>query len=285
MEALTLFNQNFSITEHLLQLYQLFHGLKKVELKEKLRIAVCAFWNAPENTALEPAINDRAILLTKSAIPVPENLTKDGGLDFLLRQAVIVACTSLESFFWDSLRANVLTIVKAKKGGADDSLRSLIFTLGDYISMQEYGDPDLRLRQIILKNFERGTLYNSEAIEKIIGILTIKKKDFWGWIEYSTGEKQETFKKNIDELVHRRNQIAHRADRPDEGEEADAYGLRPISYSWTHHRVQSAKTFVTASAELITKTIMRLEKEIQTAEEQEQARQLLQQISEEVEQK
>ena len=282
MQALSLFNQNFAVTEYLLQLYQLFHGMKKVDLKEDLRLAVCACLETADNTAFEPAANDRALLLAKSAVPMPQSLTMDGGLDFLLRQSVIVACTSLESFFWDSLRENVLTIVKAKRGASDESLRSLTFTLGDYVGMQEYGDPDLRLKQIILKNFERGTLYDADSIERIVGILTIKKKDFWRKIEHDTGEKPETFRKHINELVHRRNQIAHRADRPDESEDADVLGLRPILYSWTNLRVQSAKTLVSAAATMIDKTIIQLEKEIETAEEQKAAREMLRKLSEEV---
>jgi hypothetical protein len=107
-------------------------------------------------------------------------------------------------------------------------------------------------------------------------------KDFWGYIEHKTGEKASTFRKHIDELVNRRNQIAHRADRPDDGEDSDAHGLRPISYAWTNLRVQSAKTLVAAAAEMIAQTIKRLEKEILTAEEQKNARHVLRQIAQEV---
>ena len=57
MQALTLFNQNFAVAESLLQLYQLFHGLKKAELKDDLRLAICCFWGAPDRTAIQPALN------------------------------------------------------------------------------------------------------------------------------------------------------------------------------------------------------------------------------------
>ena len=86
----------------------------------------------------------------------------------------------------------------------------------------------------------------------------------------------------IGDLIHRRNQIAHRADRPEVGEESDGHGLRVIKLAWTNHRVQAAKTLVTASAELIERTIKGLEEEIELAKEQERARKLLKQISEEI---
>lgn len=281
MQALTLFSQNFAVAESLLQLYQLFNGLKKSELKQSLRLAICAYWGAPENTAIQPAVNDRVMVLARAATPIPESLTMDGGLNFLLRETVVVACTALEAFFWDALRENVLTVVRARRSGADESLRNLKFTLGDYISIQRYDDPDFRLKQIILKNFERGTLYDVGSIEKIAQTLTIK--NFWEEIEKTTGTSAKSLKALIGDLIHRRNQIAHRADRPEEGEESDSHGLREIKFAWTNHRVQAAKTLVTASAELIEGTIKRLEEEIELAKEQEQAQKFLKEISKEIE--
>lgn len=118
MQALTLFHQNFGVAESLLQLYRLFHGLKEADLKEDLRLAICGFWGAPDNTAFQPAINDRVIVLARAATPVPPALITDGGLNFLLREALVVGCTALEAFFGDVLRENVLTIVKARRTGA-----------------------------------------------------------------------------------------------------------------------------------------------------------------------
>jgi hypothetical protein len=281
MQALTLFKQNFAVAESLLQLYELFHGLEKTEFKEDLRLAICSFWGAPENTAILPAVNDRVMVMARAATPIPESLTLEGGLDFLLRETVVVVCTALEAFFWDVLRENVLTVVRARRTGADESLRNLQFTLGDYISIQQYDDPDLRLQQIILKNFERGTLYDVSSIEKIAQTLTIKK--FWEEIERITGTTAKGLKTLIGDLIYRRNQIAHRADRPDDGEEADGHGLRAIKFAWTNHRVQAAKTLVTASAELIEETIKHLEADIELAKEQEKARKFVKQISKEME--
>ncbi len=280
MQALTLFNQNFAVAESLLQLYQLFHGLKKTEFKEDLRLAICSFWGTPETTAIQPAVNDRLMVIARAAMPIPESLTLEGGLDFLLRETVVVACTALEAFFWDVLRENVLTIVQARRSGADESLKNLTFTLGDYMSLQQYEDQDLRLRQIILKNFERGTLYDTESIEKVTKILTIR--NYWEQIEKLTGEKASNLKRLVGELIQRRNQITHRADRPEGQEETDSLGLRSINYAWANLRVQSAKTIVTASADLISRTIRRLEADIEFSKQPEEARKLVKQLSEEI---
>ena len=274
MEALTLFHQNFAVTESLLQVYRLFHGLNKADLTDKLRLAICADWGAPENSVVQHARNDRVSVLARATTRIPESLTLDGGLDFFLRQAVVVACTSVEAFFWDSLRENVLTVVQARRSGAHESIRSLSLTVGDYISIQRYEDQDARLQQIILKNFERGTLYSAQSIEEVAKILTITR--FWDQVETRSGVRAKDLKKAIGELISRRNQIAHRADRPEDGEEPDGHGLRPINYAWTNQRVQTAETLVNASAEVIDEAIHRLKAEIETAREQELARRLAQ---------
>jgi predicted DNA-binding ribbon-helix-helix protein len=280
MQALTLFNQNFAVAESLLQIYQLFHGLKKIEFKEDLRLAICSFWGAPENTAIQPAANDRVMVMARAAMPIPEAWTLETGLDFLLRETVVVACTALESFFWDVLRENALTIVQARRSGADESLQELTLTLADYMSLQQYEDQDFRLRQIILKNFERKTLYDADSIEKVARILTIK--NFWEQIEKLTGEKASNHKRLVGELIQRRNQIAHRADRPEGQEETDSVGLRSINYAWANLRVQAAKSIVNASADLISNAIRRLEAEIESSKQPGEAMKLVKQLSEEI---
>lgn len=272
MEALTLFYQNFAVAESLVQLYQLFQGLSRTDLSQELHLAICTHWKVPEHTVVQHASNDRVSVLARSATHIPESLTMDGGLDFLLRQSVVVACTCVESFFWDALRENVLTIIRARKSGADETIRKITLTLGDYISIQQYEDPDLRLRQIILKNFERGTLSDTRSIDDITRILTMR--DFWGEVEKACGAKSSTLKQLVGELIMRRNQIAHRADRPDDNEGADGHGLRPISLPWTNMRIQAAKTLVTAGAEVIQAAIRRLEADIQAGHEQEEVRRL-----------
>ena len=138
--------------------------------------------------------------------------------------------------------------------------------------MQQYDDPEVRLQQIILKNFERGTLYDTKSIDEITQIMTVQ--NFWKRVESTCGEDAVNLRRHMGELINRRNQIAHRADRPAGGEDADGHGLRPINLSWTNVRVQAAKTIVTAGADVIEKAISKLESDIAVADEQEEARRL-----------
>jgi len=272
VEALTLFHQNFAVAESLVQLYQLFDGLSRSDLSKELRLAICGHWGASTNTVVQHASNDRVSVLARSMTRIPESLTIDRGLDFLLRQAVVVACTCVESFFWDALRANVLTIVQARKTKADESLRKLTLTLEQYLSIQQYEDPDFRLQQIILANFERGTLYDVGKIDDIARIMTVQ--NFWQEVERISGQPAGQLKQLLQDLINRRNQIAHRADRPREGEDTDGHGLRPITYPWTNARIQAARTLVTAGVEVFERATETLDLAIKAQREQEEYRRL-----------
>jgi hypothetical protein len=240
-------------------------------------VALCTELAVPNGTAIHHVRNSHAIVGIHGSVAVPSCLTATKGLDFLLRQAVVVSCGALESFLWDILRENALTVVRARARKADDSLRNITLTLDDYLSLDEYSDPDERLRQIILRRFERGTLYDLEKIDEIAGILTVK--DFWKEIATHTGLDAKDIKSHLGELINRRNQIAHRAERPEDDtplEQCDAHGLRPITNAWTSTRIATAKAFVQGAAAAVDKALKHLELIISQREEQRLARQTLQ---------
>lgn len=262
MRAHELALQNFAIAEHLLQLHQLLRDLRGHEANQPLSLAICECLALPAGSALQHAKNSHALLSAHSTIPVPSCLTAPAGVDFLLRQAVLVSCSALESFFWDVLRENALTVVKAKGRKSDDSLKNVTLTLDDYMSLQSYTDPDERLREIILKRFERGTLYDIAKLDEIAGILTVPAKEFWKDVSKKTGLTEGEIKTRIGSLVSRRNEITHRADRPVDGTPAadcDGHGLRPITSAWVSTYVTNAKALVEAASLIFTAAMAKLE--------------------------
>lgn len=278
MAAYELALQNFAVAEHLLQLHDLFRGLREKPPAEELRLAVCRELACPENTGVRESLNDHLVFLSKTVAPLPQALLLPDGLNFLLRNAVIVACTAVESFFWDSLRENVLTIVRARRRGADEELRRLTLTLDDYLSIEGYADPNERLKQIILKNFERRTLYDAESVGKVAAIMTVR--DFWNVIAHRCGRNAIDVRRELDDLINRRNQIAHRADRPNPEaippEETDQNGQRAIHAAWVTTRIANAKGLVNSANDCFRETLGRLEGQLDRDREQELARQTLQ---------
>ena len=276
MQALDLAIRNFAVAEHLLRLEELFAGAAAYQPAEGLSLALCTELSLPAGTALHYVKNSRAVMGVQGSVSVPSCLTTAKGLDFLLRQAVVVSCSALESFVWDILRENALTVIKVRGRKADESLRNITLTMEDYISLEDYTDPDERLREIILKRFERGTLYDSAKIDEVMKILTVR--DFWGDVTKEIGLDAGTIRSQLSDLIQRRNYIAHRADRPEDNtpeDQLDPHGLRPITFGWTNTLVSTAKAFVQAAATSVEAAMKQLETIIQQKEEQSLAQQTM----------
>lgn len=276
MQALDLAIRNFAVAEHLLHLEQLFADAAQHHPSQDYVVTLCAEMQVPPGAAFHHLKNPRALIDIDGSVTVPSCLTAPKGLDFLLRQAVVVSCGALESFVWDILRENALTVIKAKGRRADATLKNITLTLDDYLSLEAYDDPDDRLRQIILNRFERGSLYDLAKVDEIVQILAVK--NFWGEITAKTGIADKEMKDHLSELIQRRNKIAHRADRPDEGtplDERDPHGLRPISRAWTNSRIATAKAFAQGTAEVVQNAIDGLDQIIGQKEEQRLARETL----------
>ena len=278
MQALDLAIRNFAVAEQLLQLEQLFADAAQHQPSPDYVVKLCAEMAIPPGAALHHLRNPRTLVGIDGSVSVPSCLIAPKGLDFLLRQAVVVSCGALESFVWDILRENALTVIKARGRRADATLKNITLTLDDYLSLENYDDPDDRLRQIILNRFERGSLYDLAKVDEIMQILTVK--NFWGQIASKTGIPDKEIKTHLTELIQRRNKIAHRADRPDEGtppEQCDPHGLHPITRAWTSSRVATAKAFAHGAAEVVGEAIHLLEQIIAQQEEQKIAQETLSQ--------
>jgi len=259
VHALTVFQQNFAIAERLLQQYQLAGGLAWSAPSDTLLRALPESWAARGSGGAQLATNEHVMILFRSTARVPGSLRVEGGLDFLLRQAVVVACTALETFLWEAVRGSALTVVRARRRGADDELRNLTLTLEEYVSLDTAADPDSRVRQILLARFDRQVLYDISSIDRVARMLSVK--DFWGRVEQASGTPAASLRALVGDLVARRNLITHRADRADEGEPADGHGLRPITLAWTNIRLQATNTVATAAADVFASALTRLARE------------------------
>ena len=259
MHALTVFQQSFAVAERLLQQFQLAGGLAWSAPSHALLQALPDSWAAGGTGGTQLAVNEQVLILFRPAARIPGSLRVEGGLDFLLRQAIVVTCTALETFLWEVVRGSALTVVRARRRGADDELRNLTLTLEEYVSLDAASDPDSRLREILLARFDRHVLYDVSSIDRVARMLGVK--DFWGHIEMMSGTPSTTLRALVGELVARRNLITHRADRAGDGEPSDGHGLRPITLSWANIRLQATNAVASAAAEIFAAALTKLAKE------------------------
>jgi len=259
MHALSVFQQSFAVAERLLQQFQLASGLAWAAPSDGLLRSIPEEWVAGGTTGVQLAANEHVLILFRSTARIPGSLRVRGGLDFLLRQAVVVACTALETLLWETVRGGALTVVRARRRGADEEIRNLTLTLEEYVSLDTATDPENRLRQILLARFDRQVLHDIAAIDRVARVLGVK--DFWQQIELAAGAPATNLRALVADLVARRNLITHRADRADDGEAADGHGLRPITLARTNLRLQATNTVATAAADVFASALARLSKE------------------------
>jgi len=242
VRALNHFNQNFGLVESLVQMFVLASGLVRSGDNNK----------KPEDTSptaetwIPYAANQQIALRIQSTTRVPPWLLEEGGLDFLLRQAVIAACTALASYFWDILAENALSIVRVRGSRTEPELHKLVLTLGDLVELEQLPSVDERLERIVLRNFARGVLSDVTVIDKVSRLFGIR--DIWEDIARIAEMEAGIMRRMVGELVARRNQIVHRADRQEPLALEQSGRLRPITYAWTMSRVQASRTVVTAAS-------------------------------------
>jgi len=116
------------------------------------------------------------------------------------------------------------------------------------VELEQLPSADERLERIVLKNFERGILSDATVIDKVARLFGVR--DIWDDIARIADMDASIMRRMIGELVARRNQIAHRADRQEPSAPGQSGRLRPITYAWTISRVQSSRTVVTAASEV-----------------------------------
>jgi hypothetical protein len=80
-------------------------------------------------------------------------------------------------------------------------------------------------------------------------------RNFWEQVENTCAEPARNIKRLLGDLLARRNQITHRADRPTDTSDVDGHGLRKITFSWVNNRVHAAKTLVSATDDILTNSV------------------------------
>jgi len=262
MKPLTVFSHNFAAAENLIRLYDLLSGSTSASSRPDTAVQVVrSSLSIPDEERLFTLHSDRLLLIAREVAQVSDDFFHQHNLASLLRQAVVAACSALDAYFNDKFRENVMTVLLAKKRYAPKELKNLVMTFDDYLSLESWADPNERLRQILERNLERKTLSNSNGITEMTAILGIK--DIWNSIGRECGEKPSDLRRRIDEIAARRNDIVHRADRPQEHQEMNGSGLQVISHAWVNMRVQTVKTVVLASDKVIDEEMETLHEHVQ----------------------
>jgi len=201
-------------------------------------------------------------------------------LAHLLRQAIVVSCTAIDTFLPALLKANLSTTIRAK--GRDFlpvndgdvmqyfSLKGLSFSLEEtlkFVSETNYsGNVEYASNSIankLLTVAQKQYLSTSKGVHVVGRLLGIDNP--WDRIVEYLGQTvitKETFpgkselKSILDATVERRNNIVHRGDRKLDNPEGEP---EEITYAWTRRAVDTVEHVCLALDELVAERIKEFE--------------------------
>jgi hypothetical protein len=267
-----IFEDNIYPADLLLQVYRLLDTNDKLltdgEMVEQLR-SLLKYRN---QEYLMLVYNDIFLGLVREKAHIPAATLRRSTLSHLLRQAVVVSCTAMDTYLPALLKANLSTTIRAK--GRDFipvsdgevmqyfSLKGLTFSLEEtmrLISETNYsGTVDYASSYIankILTVTQKQYLSTSKGVHVVGRLLGLDNP--WDRIvehlgrEIKSNEKTQgksELKAILDATVDRRNNITHRGDRKLENVDGEP---EEISFAWAQQAVNTVEHVCIALDELI----------------------------------
>jgi hypothetical protein len=265
------FEDTIRPAELLLRVYRLLENdtiYREGDMVKSLRAVI----GASEDEDVMLIFNEIFLGLIRERAQLPPAALKRSALCNLMRQSVVVACTALETYLPSLLRVNLPTVIQAKGRSffpqdteLQEYFKELTFSLDE--TLRILGDPTapLYIANKILSLTTFKYLSGRKGIHAVGALLSIDKP--WEQIAQRLARDKRELMKIVDETTRRRNDIVHRADRPQSDSGGD---VQEIMYSWSKQAVDTIGHVCLALDELVTARMEELQTEIsqQAAEAQ-----------------
>lgn len=175
-------------------------------------------------------------------------------LAHLLRQAVVISCTALETYLPALLRANMPTVIRARGRNflppndvdIQTYFKDLSFGLEEILRLIDDPEAAERISNKILGYINYNYLSSRKGIHLAGALLGIDKP--WNEIATHFGRDRKELIDTLEKTVERRNDIVHRADRSRDNPVGEPQG---ISYVRTREMVDTVDHICLALDELV----------------------------------
>jgi hypothetical protein len=254
------FEDNQRPAQLLLRVFRLLHCEEIAtdgDMVEKLRILT----HASTDEELMLIYNEVFLGLVRERAQIPRSTLKHATLNHLLRQAVVASCTALETFLPALLRTYLPTIIRARgrdflpRGdqGLLDYFSDLTFSLDDTLRLIDDDNAPVYISNRILGLTKFKYLSSKKGVHATGALLGLSNP--WQDIATHLNRDRKELMKALEDTVSRRNDIVHRADRP----QTDPGGpAQDIGFAWTQHAVDAIQHVCLALDELVAARIAEL---------------------------
>jgi hypothetical protein len=247
------FEDNIRPAELLLRVYRLLET-DSITTSGDMITSLREVVGCDANEELMLLYNEVFLGLIRERAQIPASALKRSALDNLLRQAIVVASTALETYLPSLLRANLPVVIEAKgrdfipqDADLNDYFKELTFDLPE--TMRILSEPEaaplfIANRILGLTNFKY--LSSRKGIHAVGVLLSLEKP--WQQIADKLQRERKDLMHTVEETARRRNDIVHRADR----QQVDPTGeAQAISYAWAKQAVDTIMHVCLALDELV----------------------------------
>jgi hypothetical protein len=254
------FEDNIRPAELLLRVYRLLET-DSITTSGDMITSLREVVGCDANEELMLLYNEVFLGLIRERAQIPASALKRSALDNLLRQAIVVASTALETYLPSLLRANLPVVIEAKgrdfipqDADLNDYFKELTFDLPE--TMRILSEPEaaplfIANRILGLTNFKY--LSSRKGIHAVGVLLSLEKP--WQQIADKLQRERKDLMNTVEETARRRNDIVHRADRAQSDPTGDT---QAISYSWAKQSVDTIAHVCLALDELVNARVAQL---------------------------
>jgi hypothetical protein len=254
-----IFEDNVRPADLLLKVFRLLeHDAPntEAELGRSLRELV----KADKDEGMTVIYNEIFLGLSRERAEVPPASIKRSALHNLLRQAVVSACTALETYLPILLRDHLPVVIRLR--GRDfvpkkdeeikNQFKGLTFALDEAVRILTDPDP-LFIANKMISSLNFTYLSGKRGIH-VTGVL-LALDEPWKKIAEQLGRDEGEIKKTLDATVKRRNDIVHRADRSQDDSSGAA---QDIGFPWAKQAVETVRVVCLSLDDLVTARLKEL---------------------------
>jgi len=245
---------NIRPAELLLRVYRLLDCNDCITTEGQMVDALRAVVQASKSEDVMVIYNEIFLGLVRERAQLPRSTLRRATLGHLLRQSVVASCTALETFLPALLRANLPALIRIRGRDfipRDDAtvaeyFRDLSFTLDETLRLLGDENAPEYISNRILAHANFKYLSSRKGIH-VVGVLLGLDRP-WDRIAAHLNRDKKEIMSILEDTVRRRNDIVHRADRP---QSDPGSAVQDIAYAWTQQAVDTIKHICLALDELV----------------------------------
>lgn len=248
------FKDNIRPANLMLQVYSLLDTNDHISSEEGMIIALRGLVQADASEELILVYNELFLGLVRERAQLPPSTLRRASLNHLLRQAVVAACTALDTYLPSLLRVNLSTAIRAfgrdfiprDDGIVMEFFQDLTFTLDEALRLLiEPSAAELIANKILgLTNFSYlSSRKGVHVTGRLLGVDTP-----WDQISNQLGRDKKEMGTALFEISERRNSIVHRADRSKEEPDGNP---QDITFAWAKRSVDTVEHISLALDEIV----------------------------------